>query len=90
MDQLDRRTEAVLASERLVLERRLPADRKARRIDVRPFLESIRRAGHCVTVRCRVTAAGAVRMEEIMQLLELNREDLADPVRRTAVQWASG
>jgi radical SAM-linked protein len=88
-DRLDRKIQAILVSEQLVVERRLP-DRKARRIDVRPFLESIQRTGGRVTVRCRVTAAGAVRLEEIMQLLELDKEDLAAPARRTAVEWISG
>jgi radical SAM-linked protein len=89
MNRLDQRIRAVLASEPLVVERRLPPDRKARRIDVRPFLESIQRGGQRITVRCRVTAVGAVRMEEIMRLLELDREDLAAPVRRAAVEWIS-
>jgi radical SAM-linked protein len=89
VDRLDRRIQAVLASEQLIVERRVP-DQKARHVDVRPFLESIPRTGDRITVRCRVTAAGAVRIEEIMHLLELEREDLAAPVRRTAVEWVWG
>lgn len=88
-DRVRRRTDAVMAGESLIVKRRLPADPTARRIDVRPFLQSIQPADERVTVRCNVTAAGSVRIDEIMQLLELKMEDLAAPIRRTAVEWVS-
>ena len=86
-DRLQQRAQAILASESWIVERQLPGDSKARRIDVRPFLESIRPVERGVMVRCNVTAAGSIRMEEILQLLELETEDLAAPIRRTAVEW---
>jgi radical SAM-linked protein len=87
VSRLGRRAETLLASENLIVERRFPGGRKTRRVDVRPFLETIQPAGDCVQVTCAVTAAGSVRIEEIMQLLELRWEDLAAPVRRVGVQW---
>jgi len=88
-DRLRRRGQAVLASESWVVERKLPGDRRVRRIDVRPFLDAIQPVEHGVMVKCNVTAAGSIRIEEILQLLELEREDLAGPVRRTAVEWGN-
>jgi len=88
-DRLRQRAQVILAGESWIVERKLPGESKVRRIDVRPFLESIEAVERGVVVRCNVTAAGSIRIEEILRLLELEREDLAAPVRRTAVEWVS-
>jgi radical SAM-linked protein len=88
-EPLRQRVMVVLAGESWIVDRKLPGDLKVRRIDVRPFLESIQPADGCVAVKCNVMAAGSIRIEEIMQLLELKTEDLARPIRRTAVEWIS-
>lgn len=88
-ERLRERAQVVLASESWIVERQLPGESKPRRIDVRPFVESIRPVERGVTVTCNVTAAGSIRMEELLQLLELQTGDLAAPIRRTAVQWGS-
>jgi radical SAM-linked protein len=88
-DRLRQRGQVVLAGESWIVERKLPGDRKARRIDVRPFLEAIQPVEGGAVVRCNVTAAGSIRIDEILQLLELEMEDLAAPIRRTAVEWTS-
>jgi len=88
-DRLRQRAQVVLASESWIVERKLPGESKVRRINVRPFLESIQPVECGVIVRCNVTAAGSIRIEEILQLLELKTEDLAAPIRRTAVEWRS-
>jgi radical SAM-linked protein len=87
--ELTERIRVVLASESWIVSRQLPGDRKVRRIDVRPFLESIQPVEQGVLVRCNVTAAGSIRIDEILTLLELKAEDLAAPIRRTAVEWVS-
>ncbi len=88
-ERIRERTQVILASEQWIVSRKLPGDPKVRRIDVRPFLESIQPVEQGVRVRCNVTAAGSIRIEEILLLLELKAEDLAGPVRRTAVEWVS-
>jgi radical SAM-linked protein len=88
-DRLRQRVQVILASESWIVDRKLPGDRKVRCIDVRPFLEAIQPVERGVVVRCNVTAAGSIRIEEILQLLQLKMEDLAAPVRRTAVEWVS-
>lgn len=56
-------------------------------VDVRPFLESIKLDGNNIAVKCRVSSAGSIRVDEILKLLELDAEKLAAPIRRTSVQW---
>jgi hypothetical protein len=40
-------------------------------------------------VRHRISPAGSIRVEEIMQLFGLRTQDLAGPVRRTNVTWGT-
>lgn len=89
LETLEGRVRGIMDSTSLTVERKLPGDRRARHIDVRPFIESIQPAGDGLAVRCNVTAAGSIRIGEILQLLELKTEDLAAPVRRTDVKWAA-
>lgn len=88
VDKLNRKVESVLTSERLMVERRSPKNRNVRHIDVRRFLKSIEREGHCLTVECDVTAFGSVRVDEMMQVLGIEADDLAGPIRRTRVHWS--
>ncbi|MBN1806308.1 MAG: DUF2344 domain-containing protein [Sedimentisphaerales bacterium] len=59
----------------------------AKNIDVRGFLESIEWDNNSIIVKCKVTPAGSVRVEEILDLLRLDAEKLVLPIRRTSVQW---
>jgi len=81
----------LLESENLEVERQTDAKGASRTIDVRSFLKSVefdeKRA--FVTVECKISSAGTIRVEEILRLLELEREDLAGPIRRTKVEWKS-
>lgn len=60
---------------------------KPKNVDVRPFLESIKLDGNNIAVKCRISSAGSIRVDEILKLLELDAEKLAAPIRRTSVQW---
>jgi radical SAM-linked protein len=88
-DELMRmKTQTLLACESLVVDRRDGDEGTAsRRVDVRPFLESIEVADHEITVHCRIFQTGSVRVGEILELLELTKELLACPIRRTAIRW---
>ena len=85
------RIKHLLESENLEVERQTEAKGATRTIDVRSFLKSVEfdenRA--FVTVECKISSAGSIRVEEILRLLELEREDLAGPIRRTKVEWES-
>ncbi len=90
----------LLESESLNLQRRDEKKSKFRNVDVRPFLKSIEfdnkgrgpnrskeRLGTRITVECKISSAGSIRIDEILKLLELDVEKLAAPIRRTSIQW---
>jgi radical SAM-linked protein len=83
------RSEKLLASDKIVLERRSGEGSKVKMVDVRPFLESIGAESREVVVDCKISPAGTIRVDEILDLLKLTVGDLAGSVRRTSVQWQS-
>jgi len=81
--------ERVLASESLVLQRRMDAkNSKFKNVDVRPFLKSIEIGDKAIVVECKISSAGTIRVDEILKLLELDAEMLTAPIRRTNVKWS--
>jgi len=60
-----------------------------RRVDVRPFLESIELDDRGVVIKCKITSAGSIRVDEILKLLEIDVEKLTAPIKRTNVQLQS-
>lgn len=88
-EQLRNRIKDLLASETLVLRRRV--DEKASRfkdVDVRSFLKSIELKNGCVSVECEISSCGSIRVEEILDILSLDIAKLARPIKRTSVQWS--
>ena len=80
--------ERLLASESLVIQRQTDAKgHRTKNIDVRPFLASIEMTGQGIIVACRISPSGSIRVEEVMNLLELDQNMLAGPIRRTSVRW---
>jgi radical SAM-linked protein len=77
----------LLASETLILQRRTDVRGDIRDVDVRPFLKSVELADTSIMVECSVTPAGSIRVDEIVNLLELDASEFAAPIRRTKVQW---
>jgi len=77
----------LLASERLVLDRKSPKRGGSRCVDVRPFLKSIRFEEARAVVECGVSNAGSIRVGEIMGLLNVEATDLAAPIRRRNTIW---
>jgi hypothetical protein len=81
------RIEELLASDKVLVERRNGDGLKVKTVDVRPFLESISEEAGDIAVDCKISPAGTIRVGEILGLLQLTAGDLAGPVRRTSVQW---
>jgi hypothetical protein len=79
--------EKILASEMLLISRTSGEGTKAKSIDVRPFIKSIDAETADIMVECAVSPAGTIRVDEILGLLKVGPEDLAEPVRRMKVQW---
>jgi radical SAM-linked protein len=85
--KLKTRIERVLASDSLELQRTVDARGRLRKVDVRGYLESIELKDRDVVVRCCVSSAGSIRVEEILSVLGLEVDQLAGAVRRTCVTW---
>jgi radical SAM-linked protein len=79
--------EGLLARDEILVERVSPERSKVKVLDVRPFLKSITAQGEDVVVDCAISPTGTIRVDEILGLLQLKTEDLAQAVRRVSVQW---
>jgi radical SAM-linked protein len=86
-DGVGKRISEILASEKVIVNRRTGEDSRTKPVDVRPFLESIKAEHDKVAVDCKISQAGTIRVDEILGLLHLKTADLTGPVRRTNVQW---
>jgi radical SAM-linked protein len=87
-NELVGRIEYLLATDSLNRQRRTePRSSKFKNVDVRPFLKSIEFDGTHVRVECNISPAGSIRLDELLDLLELDQAELAAPVRRTAIRY---
>jgi radical SAM-linked protein len=86
-DGIRKRITDMLASDKVVVNRRTGEDSRTKPVDVRPFLESIKAEAGEFTVDCKISPAGTIRVDEILGLLQLKTADLTGPVKRTGVQW---
>jgi predicted ABC-class ATPase len=90
-ERLKARTGALLACESLEVQRQTDHKRaKLKNVDVRGFLKSIELDDNNIEVKCKVSSAGTIRVDEILRLLELDVAKLAGPIRRTSVEWEEG
>ncbi len=89
-DNISKLIADILASDKIVVNRRTGEDNRAKAVDIRPFLKSIKAEAKEFTVECKITHGGTIRIDEILGLLQLKTADLDGPVRRTMVQWSTG
>ena len=88
-DGIRKRITDMLASDKVVVNRRTGENSRTKPVDVRPFLESIKTEQDQVAVDCKISQAGTIRVDEILGLLQLKTADLTGPVKRTGVQWST-
>ncbi len=86
-ENLEKRINSILTSQSLVIERSINTTNTFKKIDVRGFLSSIKIEQKSIIVQCKISTAGSIRVQEMMELLELNAEKLVCPIKRTNVQW---
>ncbi|MBL7153354.1 MAG: DUF2344 domain-containing protein [Phycisphaerae bacterium] len=87
-DELKNRIKDLLAGDTLVICRQVGKKAsKFKDVDVRGFLKSIELRDGGVSVECRISSDGSIRMEEILDLLGLDAEMLARPIKRISVRW---
>jgi len=87
-DKLKGRINELMASENLFVRR--PIDKvksKFKNIDVRCFLSSIELDRADIIVECGISGAGSIRVQEVLELLELDETKLDSPTSRTNVKW---
>lgn len=85
--RLESEIAGVMGSEHCMVERTAGGKKPSRRVDVRPFLLSVRLEGGRLIVQHRTGEAGSIRVDEVLRLFSLRIEDLAGPVRRVNVVW---
>lgn len=76
-----------LAAGPVIIHRRFPDREPSRSIDVADYIDSVECLKNALVVKCRITPAGTVRVDEIMQLLRIDASQLSAPVKRKSVQW---
>lgn len=86
-DDLRARIEAVMASERLEVVREFAKGGRRKHLNVRGYIETIELEGSKVTVRCKISLSGSIRVDEVLSALGLDESGLAVPVVRTEVDW---
>jgi hypothetical protein len=77
----------VLAQRHLFVERRIDEKGNTRTVDVGSFIESIEFDDLKIVVTCRISSAGTIRANEILELLGLEYGMLAAPIKRRSIQW---
>ena len=77
----------LLAAKTLPISRRINEEGSTRNVDIRAFIKSIDFDANDIIVQCNITAKGSIRVDEILTLLNLKQQHLAQPVRRTKIIW---
>jgi radical SAM-linked protein len=78
----------LMARDHFMIERINPKKpNKTKHIDIRPFILSIELMHQALRINCLIHDTGAIRVEEILAALGLDRVDLAGPVQRDHLAW---
>lgn len=80
--------EQTQSAEPIVQERFLDKGRH-RSVNIRPFIDSLSLRGQAVEAVCVIGGQGTVRMDELLRWLAVEPQELAEPIRRTAVRWVA-
>lgn len=88
LDRLAACIESFLQTDQWPLERTI--QRQTKTLDARSFVQTIQLKPPSVWVEVEIRPSGSLRVNEILALLELDREHLAAPIRRRAIQWQKG
>ena len=86
-EKLINRIEELKASELLNVQRYSGENSRAKIVNVRGFLKSLSIDAKMITAECAISPDGSIRVNEILQLLDLDEEKLAAPVSRKNVIW---
>jgi radical SAM-linked protein len=85
---MEKKTDELLSRENIIIDRRGEDISKSKTIDVRPFLKSIRAEDEDIIVDCVINSKGTIRVNEILDLLQIRIDDLKCPVMRKQVRYS--
>jgi radical SAM-linked protein len=96
LEQISSKIDRIMAEKSIVIKRAVnPEQPRFKNVDVRKFLKSIRFENPApgrirIDVRCFIRPEGTIRVNEILNLLNLSYNHLDAPVRRSYVEWQIG
>jgi radical SAM-linked protein len=71
-----------------IIVNRQSGKKRARQVDVSPFIDSLEIEDEILRVNCLITQGGSIRIDEIMEQLSITAKDLSAPVKRASVDWS--
>lgn len=88
LERFRRAQQQLLSGEPILRERQMPR-KQNKMLDFHSYLEGISGDSEQIRLSCRIAPEGTLRVEEMLDWLELKREDLSGPPRRNNVVWTS-
>ena len=86
-ESLTGRIADILKRSSISLNRQIDQRGSIRNVDVRPYIDTITAQDGRIAVQCNISPAGSIRVDEILELLEMDIAKLAAPVRRINIKW---
>ncbi len=84
-DKLNNDANSLLNQKSIVVNRRKKANVK--KVDVRKYIKTLTVEQGKLKAQCLISNEGSVRIDEIMNLMNIATENLTSPVKRTKVLW---
>jgi radical SAM-linked protein len=75
------------AMERVTVQRKVDERGNKKVVEITEYIKSIEIKDDGVSIECRISPAGSIRIDEIMSLLQIDISMLTGVVARTSVQW---
>jgi hypothetical protein len=73
--------------ERVTVQRKVDERGNKKVVEITEYIKSIEIKDDGVSIECRISPAGSIRIDEIMSLLQIDISMLTGAVARTSVQW---
>jgi radical SAM-linked protein len=86
-EKLSEKVAALAAQQDCMVERLQPKKGTTRMVNASDFVESARVEADEIIVRCRITSAGAIRVDELMKLFGIEQSMLVGAIVRRDVHW---
>ena len=86
-DSIEQLRRSIEGKNPVIVERWAGKNKTRRRIDVGPYIDSIECRALAIVVKCNITNTGSVRVDEILELLQIDLSMISRPIERRAVQW---